>query len=190
MDLIRPHVVVPNNSLTIASNPAMGNPAAISRGFGALNSRRAAVLEQLPEFGSSTVAHKSFGQRDLSALTAATGDEFAMFSTGGRRMIFRGDASSVPINPEMASQLAGQGSRWSSHTHPGYGYGVLRSPGDQAVLGAMGGNQSAIFNSMGQRGMFTPNGDSLNGWKPWWWEISCCVWMRWSQLHVRQRVEH
>jgi hypothetical protein len=90
---------VPNNSLTIASNPATGNPAAISRGFGALNSRQAAVLEQLPEFGSSTVAHKSFGQRDLSALTAATGDEFAMFSTGGRRMIFRGDASSVPINP-------------------------------------------------------------------------------------------
>jgi hypothetical protein len=127
------------------------------------------VLEQLPEFGSSTVAHKSFGQRDLSALTAATGEEFAMFSTGGRRMIFRGDASSVPINLEMASQLAGQGWRWSSHTHPGYGYGVLRSsPWDQAVLGAMGGNQSAIFNSMGQRGMFTPNGDSLNGWKPWW----------------------
>jgi len=22
--------------------------------------------------------------------------------------------------------------------------------------------------SVGQRGMFTPNGDSLDGWKPWW----------------------
>ncbi|WP_167285124.1 putative Ig domain-containing protein [Marilutibacter alkalisoli] len=160
---------VANSELTIAANAATGNPAAISRGFGALNSRQAAVLEQLPEFGSSTIAHKGFGQRDLAALTAATGDEFAMFSTGGRRLIFRGDVGSVPINPEMASQLSGQGWRWSSHTHPGFEIGVLRSsPGDQAVLRAMGGNQSAIFNSMGQRGMFTPNGDSLNGWKPWW----------------------
>ncbi|UZW62168.1 hypothetical protein [Lysobacter enzymogenes] len=160
---------VANSELTIASNVATGNPAAVSRGFGTLNSRQAAVLEQLPEFGSSTITHKSFGQRDLAALTAATGDEFAMFSTGGRRLIFRGDVGSVPINPDMASQLAGQGWRWSSHTHPGFEIGVLRSsPGDQAVLRAMGGNQSAIFNSMGQRGMFTPNGDSLNGWKPWW----------------------
>ncbi|MGX9720039.1 hypothetical protein [Stenotrophomonas acidaminiphila] len=151
--------------LTIASNPATGNPAAIFRGFGALNSRQAAVLEQSPEFGSSTIAHKSFGQRDLSALTAATGDEFAMFSTGGRRMIFRGDIGSVPINPEIASQLAGQGWRWSSHTHPG-GAGVQRSSiGDRAVLDAMGGQRSSIFNSVGQRSMFTPRGDSLEGWR-------------------------
>ncbi|MDM4770224.1 LysM peptidoglycan-binding domain-containing protein [Solimonas sp. SE-A11] len=154
--------------LTIAANAATGNPAAISRGFGALSSRQSGVLEQLQEFGSSAIVHKSFGQQDLAALTAATGDEFAMFSTGGRRLIFRGDATSVPITPDMGSQLASQGWRWSAHTHPGYEFGVLRSSlGDQAVLGAMGGRQSAIFNSMGQRGMFTPYGDSLNGWKPW-----------------------
>ncbi|WP_123646422.1 hypothetical protein [Lysobacter enzymogenes] len=159
---------VVNAELTIASNAATGNPAAISRGFGTLNSRQASVLEQLPEFGSSAIIHKSFGQRDLAALTAATGDEFAMFSTGGRRLVFRGNFGSVPITPDMASELASQGWRWSSHTHPGYEVGVLRSsPGDQAVLGAMGGKQSAIFNSMGQRGIFTPDGDSLNGWKPW-----------------------
>ena len=157
---------VPNSGLTIAANPATGNPAAISRGFGALNSRQSAVLEQLPDFGSSTIAHKSFGQRDLSALTAATGDEFAMFSVGGRRLLFRGDAGSVPINPDMASQLAGQGWRWSSHTHPG-GAGVLRSSiGDRAVLDAMGAQRSSIFNSLGQRSMFTPRGDSLEGWRP------------------------
>jgi hypothetical protein len=159
---------VTSSELTISATAAVGNPAAISRGYGTLNSRQAAVLELLSEFGSSAIVHKSFGQRDLAALTAATGDEFAMFSTGGRRLIYRGDAGSVPINPERASQLASQGWRWSSHTHPGFEVGVLRSsPGDQAVLGSMGGNQSAIFNSMGQRGMFTPDGDSLNGWKPW-----------------------
>jgi len=155
-----------SNGLTIAANPAIGNPAAIFRGFGTLNSRQSTVLEQLPEFGSSTIAHKSFGQRDLSALTAATGDEFAMFSVGGRRLIFRGDSGSVPITPDMASQLASQGWRWSLHTHPG-GAGVLRSSiGDRAVLEAMGGQRSSIFNSMGQRSMFTPRGDSLQGWMP------------------------
>ncbi|MFC5743198.1 hypothetical protein, partial [Dyella tabacisoli] len=159
---------VSDSELTIAANGANGNPAAISRGLGELNSRQAAVLEQLPEFGSNTIVGKSFGQNDLAALTATTGDEFAMFSTGGRRLIYRGDFGSVPVTPELAEQLSAQGWRWSSHTHPGFDVGVLRSsPGDQAVLRAMGGNQSAVFNSMGQRGMFTPNGDSLNGWVPW-----------------------
>jgi hypothetical protein len=154
--------------LTIASNPAAGNPAAIARGMGELNFRQAAVLDQLPEFGSNTIVHKSFRQTDLAALTAATGDEFAMFSTGGRRLIYRGDFESVPITPEIAQGLAEQGWRWSSHVHPGYDTGVLRSSiGDQSVLRAMGGNQSAIYNSMGQRSIFTPAGDSLNGWMPW-----------------------
>ena len=160
--------VVRSDELTIASNSATGEPSAIARGFGSLNPRQAEVLAQLPGSGASTIAHKSFGQRDLAALTAETGDEFAMFSVGGRRLIYRGSSEMVPITPELARQLAARGWRWSSHTHPGYDFGVLRSsPGDQLVLRAMGGRQSAIFNSMGERGVFTPNGDSLNGWKPW-----------------------
>lgn len=152
----------------ISSNPATGNPVAVARGISGLNARQSGVLARLPESGSSTVAHKAFGQRDISALTAATGDEFAMFSVGGRRLIFRGNSESVPITPDQAAGLAAEGWRWSSHTHPGFDPSVLRSsPGDQAVLGAMGGRQSAIINSVGQRGVFTPDGDSLNGWRPW-----------------------
>jgi hypothetical protein len=154
--------------LTISSNPATGNPAAIARGMGSLNARQVAALEQLPHFGSKVILGKNFGQGDLAALTAATGDEFAMFTTGGRRLVFRGDYESVPVTPGMAADLAGQGWRWSAHTHPGFDTNVLRSSsGDQAVLSAMGGSQSAIFNSLGQRGIFTPAGDSLNGWMPW-----------------------
>lgn len=156
------------SALTIASNPATGTPAAIARGIGELNSQQIAVLHQLPEFGSNTIVHKSFGQRDLAALTAATGDEFAMFSTGGRRLIYRGDFESVPVTPEIGADLAAQGWRWSSHVHPGFDASVLRSsPGDRAVLDAMGGERSAIFNSYGQQRIFTPLGDSLEGWKPW-----------------------
>lgn len=159
----------PSNKLTIAANSARGNPSAIFRELGKLNSRQAAVLEKLPEFGSNVIVSKSFGQRDLTALTAATGDEFAMFSAGGRRLIYRGDAGSVPITPELGEKLSAQGWRWSSHVHPGADIGVLRSStGDRAVLDAMGGQRSAIFNSIGQRRLFTPQGDSLEGWRPSW----------------------
>jgi hypothetical protein len=161
-------VVGVGSGLRISSNPATGSPAAIARGMGSLNTRQVAALEQLPDFGSQVILGKSFGQGDLAALTAHTGDEFAMFTTGGRRLVFRGNFESVPITPDKAAELANQGWRWSAHTHPGFDSNVLRSsPGDQAVLGAMGGNQSAIFNSLGQRGIFTPAGDSLNGWMPW-----------------------
>jgi hypothetical protein len=78
---------VPNRSLAIAANPETGNLASISLGFGALNSRQSAVLEQLPVFGSSTIAHRAFCQRDLSALTATTVGEFSMLSVVGRRLI-------------------------------------------------------------------------------------------------------
>ena len=119
----------------------------------------------------------NFGQRDLVALTAATGDEFAMFSVGGRRLIIRGNHTSVPVTPEMGRELARQGWRWSSHTHPGETPHVLRSSsGDRSVLGAMGHQRfgyetldrprSRILNSRGDAIIFTPGGDSLQGWKP------------------------
>lgn len=155
------------DGVTIAANPARGNPAAIARNLGSLSAKQVGVLEQLPDVGARTVVSKAFGQRDLAALTAATGDEFAMFTTGGRRLIIRGVPGSVPVTPDMARSLAGQGWRWSGHTHPGLDATVLRSsPGDRAVLGAMGQGQSAILNSNGRYSVFTPKGDSLLGWKP------------------------
>jgi hypothetical protein len=158
-------------SLKLASSVANGNPEAIVRGLGELNARQAAVLAQLPLSDSQVIVGKAFGLNDLAALTAATGDEFAMFSTGGRRLIIRGGADSVEfIDTEKASELAAQGWRLSAHVHPGTDSSVLRSSeGDRAVLGAMGGNRSAILNSVGQRSLFTPLGDDLSGWRPWPW---------------------
>ena len=150
--------------LMIAANPATGNPAAIVRGLGGLNARQAAVLEQLEGYGSQVFTSKAFGARDLRALTAATGDEFAMFTTGGRRLIIRGNAKTVPIDPVKAQELSAQGWRWSSHVHPD---GVLRSsPGDRSVLGGTGRERSAIFDIYGGRRLFTPRGDSLENWRP------------------------
>jgi RHS repeat-associated protein len=145
-----------------------GNPAAIVRGMGELSATQRAVLAQLEGAGSRTIVGKRmFGNNDLAALTAATGDEFAMFTTGGRRLIVRGTAGSVPINMSIAEGLSAQGWRWTAHTHPGVSSNVLRSSlGDRAVLGAMGGSQSAILNSVGSRSLFSPAGDSLGGWLP------------------------
>jgi hcp family T6SS protein ctsH3 len=110
----------------------------------------------------------NFGQRDLVALAAATGDEFAMFSVGGRRLIICGNHASVSVTPEMGYEFARQGWRWSSHTHPGETLHVLRSSsGDRAVLFAMEGRRSVIFNSIGQRIMFNHNGDLYTGWTSW-----------------------
>jgi hypothetical protein len=126
------------------------------------------VLKQLPEAGARAIIPKRLiGQQDLAALTAETGDEFAMFTTGGRRLLVRGTPGTVPITPVDAEALAGQGWKWSAHTHPGTTIGVLRSSvGDRAVLGAMGGKQSAILNSLGERSIFNPLGDLLTNWLP------------------------
>ena len=45
----------PRITLRISSSPTRGNPLAIIRGYGELNRRQSAVLEQLPEFGSRAI---------------------------------------------------------------------------------------------------------------------------------------
>ncbi len=154
--------------LTIASGRLIGNPRAIVAGIGKLSKSQERILSQLPKYGSRVIVPKRrVRTNDLAALTAHTGDEFAMFSTGGRRMIIRGDSRSVPIGVEDAQVLAGQGWRWSAHTHPGLGWGVLRSSeGDRAILKVFANQRSAIFNSQGTRSLFNHNGDLLTNWKP------------------------
>lgn len=144
------------------------NLRAIAAGVQELNPAQAAVLGQLEGFGSRVIIPKaSFGQTDLAALSAATGDEFAMFTAGGRRLIARGDAQGIPIGiaDGSAQELAAQGWRWSSHVHPD---GVLRSSsGDRAVLGVFSNSRSAVLDPYGGRGLFSSKGDMIGpSWLP------------------------
>jgi hypothetical protein len=144
------------------------NLRAIAAGVQELNPAQAAVLGQLEGFGSRVIIPKSsFGQTDLAALSAATGDEFAMFTAGGRRLIARGDAQGIPIGTAdgSAQALAAQGWRWSSHVHPD---GVLRSSsGDRAVLGVFSNSRSAVLDPYGGRGLFSSTGDMIGpSWLP------------------------
>ncbi len=84
-------------------NTGKGNPNAVLT-FGIdLNNRQKQLLALLTEFDSRiTVPKKAVNMTDLSALTAYTGDEFALFTKGNERLIIRGNAVSVNIDIEQA----------------------------------------------------------------------------------------
>jgi hypothetical protein len=159
---------------TISSPLPDGQPGAIYKGFGDLSKRQKGLLDQLGNPGDTIIIPKhGISQQDLAALTAKTRDEFAVFTTGGRRMVVRGGSNSFDgiIDESWARARAAEGWRFSAHTHPvpqGVDPGaVLRSSGgDQAILRLFPNNRSAILNSTGGRSLFTPNGDSLQGWLP------------------------
>lgn len=133
-------------------NTGKGNPNAILTFGIELNKRQKRLLELLSEFDSrATVPKKTVGMTDLSALTAYTGDEFALFTKGNERLVVRGNAQSVNIDVETAKKMAEQGYRWSGHTHPGVDFNCLTaSHGDQMILRCFNQDISVVYNSKGQ----------------------------------------
>lgn len=129
-----------------------GNPNAILTFEDiSLNNRQQSLLDSLPEYDSRvTVSRDSVNMADLSALTAKTGDEFAMFTKGNERMIIRGNCTRVNIDIEEARQLAAKGYKWSGHTHPGTDINVtLPSTGDKEILKCFSQEISVIYDSKG-----------------------------------------
>ena len=132
-------------------NTGKGNPNAVLMFGVELNNRQKAILTKLPEFDSSVVVPKgSVSMTDLSALTAYTGDEFAMFTKSSERLIIRGNPYMVNIDISKAQKLAKEGYKWSGHTHPGMDSNCLiASAGDKAILQCFSQQMSAIYNSKG-----------------------------------------
>lgn len=141
-------------------NTGKGNPNAILTFDTELNNRQKKLLEALPEYDSKTIVKKTdANMKDLSALTAATGDEFAMFTRKGERLIVRGNKYMVDINPETALELNKAGYRWSGHTHPGLDFLATQpSDGDYAILDSFSQNSSAVYNSKGDYRLFEKRG--------------------------------
>jgi hypothetical protein len=101
------------------------------------------------------VAKDEVGMVDLSALTAKTGDEFALFTNGGKRLVIRGNGYMVNITPEDAKTMGEAGYVWSGHTHPGTDFNALQpSDGDYAILNQFNQENSAIYNSTGNYSIF------------------------------------
>lgn len=129
-----------------------GNPNAILMFETPLNSRQQLLLDKLPELDSHVIVpKKSVNMADLSALTAKTGCEFAMFTKGNERLIIRGNSVKVNIGIEAARQIAEKGYRWSGHTHPGTDFFCLEaSDGDYMVFECFDQKNMVIYNSKGQ----------------------------------------
>ncbi|MBC7783105.1 MAG: hypothetical protein H7144_04630 [Burkholderiales bacterium] len=144
--------------MTIAARSSL---EAIAYEGATLSAKQSKILNLLTESGSRGIFPKNaVGLNDLAALTAKTGDEFAMFTTGGRRLIVRGSGDMIPINVAEAQVLASQGWRWSAHTHPTVmtGNALSASAGDMAVLQTFNQSQSIILNALGQTRRFTKAG--------------------------------
>lgn len=132
-------------------NTAKGNPNAILQIGRPLNNRQQKILDNMPEYDSRIVVNKkSVNMKDLSAMTAATGDEFAMFTKGSNRLIIRGNATQVNIDIKQAMELSKQGYKWSGHTHPGIEKNTsMPSMGDKEILKAFNQETSVIYDSKG-----------------------------------------
>lgn len=116
-----------------------------------LNNRQQTLLDHLPEYDSRVTVHRdSVNMPDLSALTAKTGDEFAMFTKGNERLVVRGNSTRVNIGVEEAKKLSAQGYKWSGHTHPGTDINVtVPSSGDKEILKCFPQETSVIYDSKG-----------------------------------------
>jgi hypothetical protein len=130
-----------------------GEPWAIARHGKPLNDRQQVLLDKLPEYDSRVTVNKNdVSMTDLAALTAKTGNEFAMFTRGSERLIVRGDVSTVNITPNKAAEMSALGYKWSGHTHVG---SLVASKGDKRVLNAFKNQKmSVIYNEEGKNSRF------------------------------------
>lgn len=145
------------NSPINARNTARGKPQGIVQFASGLNTRQKKLLEKLDKYDTSAIVKKdSVNMADLCALTAETGDEFAMFTRGSQRLIIRGNKTSVNVNIDKAKELVQNGYRWSGHTHPGYDMlSLTASDGDYNILKAFDQKEGIIYNSLGHYMIFS-----------------------------------
>lgn len=88
---------------------AKGNPNAILIWGQPLNNRQMRILERLPEYDARmTVRKRNVSMRDLAALTAETGCEYAMFTKGAGETNHSGECADDECDPEYG---AGNGGR-------------------------------------------------------------------------------
>lgn len=141
----------------------LGHPADIVFKVKVLNQRQQGILDRLPGYGANTLVRKrDVSMNDLSAMTAKTGDEFAMFTRKGERLIVRGDAESIPLLKKDIIKLRDEGYRWSGHTHPGImDADLIASDGDKTALFLFNQNKSAIYNAIGKHSIVQEVGNNV-----------------------------
>lgn len=146
-------IIVSDKSDSVsARNPAVGKPKFVNAGS-PLSKKQSNLLNRLQNDGDLiTVNKRDCGLKDIAALSAHEGVEFALLTRKGERMVFRGNDHHVnSLNGLTVPQYRDAGWKWSGHTHV-YG-GTIPSDGDLKILKLFNQNQSAIYDYRGERGM-------------------------------------
>lgn len=146
-------IMVSDRSDSVSTrNSAIGKPNLVSAGA-SLSKRQTVLLNNLQNDGDSVIVNKrECSLKDIAALSAHEGVEFALLTRKGKRMVFRGNDHHVnALNGATVQQYRDDGWKWSGHTHV-YG-GIIPSDGDQKILKLFNQNQSAIYDYRGERGM-------------------------------------
>ena len=101
------------------------NFAAVESGYVSLSGRQARLLDALDGLGAQMVLPKNqISIRHLGAFTAATGDEFALFTLRGERLLVRGGSSGILLSEGDAMAIAFKQGSVITQIGPG---GVLHS---------------------------------------------------------------
>ena len=157
-NLFENHKIVQSRKFKDLMIRAHSTPAEIHHGHGALSARQSRLLDQLPRPNDLLMLKKSdINVTDLAALTAKTGDEFALFTLGSRRIVIRGTNNNLQLNNVLLEKLQSEHWTWSAHTHPGTRDIVLNASGqagDRGVLQVLEQDRSLILNSAARRNIF------------------------------------
>lgn len=106
----------------------------LSSGNFALNRRHKFLFDKIPEVGSWTrVKTHQASLEDLAALTAFTGDEFALFSAKGYKIIYHGKKRKWDIPNDVFEEICNKKMIWEGHSHP-YPGDLSSSPEDRKTL--------------------------------------------------------
>lgn len=77
------------------------------------------LLEQVPEVGNWTkLRKKQVSVKDLAALTASTGHEFAVFTGKSSKILIHGTSKSWHIPHDAWEVIKSNQYEWTAHSHP------------------------------------------------------------------------
>lgn len=94
---------------------------------------------------------------DLPALTAATGDEFAIFEKGKHRILLRGSGPNWEIPDDLWETIVKEKWRWNGHSHPVKGKAIASAEDRKTLRLLTWQNESYIINLQGEIFEFNPD---------------------------------